>query len=102
NNPDEIKEQFIGVRGKGKERIEHYNNDMEKCIAEMHRVLKPNKSCVVVVGNAFYQGREINTVATLTEMAERAGFETYRSVHKIIFGLYNVMQKEKILFFRKR
>ncbi|WP_457550830.1 DNA methyltransferase [Archaeoglobus sp.] len=47
---------FIGVRGSGKERISIYNRDMMKAYREMFRVLKPNRYCVIVIGNATYQG----------------------------------------------
>ncbi len=35
---DEIREGFIGVRGKGKEKVELYNNDMRKSYSEIHRI----------------------------------------------------------------
>jgi hypothetical protein len=44
----EIREDFIGVRGKGKEKVELYNNDMRKSYDEMYRILKPNKYVVLL------------------------------------------------------
>jgi len=97
----ELREEFIGVRGKGKKRIELYNEDMKKSLEEMYRVLKPEKFAVIVIGNATYQGREIKTVEFITEYAEKIGFKLVKNIDKIIFGLYNVMQKENILIFKK-
>ena len=96
-----MRNDFIGVRGTGKGRIELYNEDMKKAYFEMYRVLKPNKYAVIVVGNATYQGKEINTVEFTIEYMESIGFKLVKNINKIIFGLYNVMKKENILIFKK-
>ena len=96
-----IKEGFIGVRGAGFNKFRLYNSDMSKCFREMYRVLKPNKFCIIVIGNVTYQNEEVNTTGITIESCKRAGFEFLEKVDKIIFGLYNVMQKEYILFFKK-
>jgi len=98
---DEISGEFIGVRGRGRERFELYDEDMHRCAREMHRVLKPGAMAAVVIGNMTYQGEEIDTTAMFTTACEDAGLRPERSVDKIIFGLYNVMQKEYILLLRK-
>ncbi len=97
----ELREEFIGVRGKGQRRIELYNEDMKKSLEEMYRVLKPGKYAVIVIGNATYQGKEVKTVEFIINYAEKIGFKLVKNIDKIIFGLYNVMQKENILIFRK-
>jgi len=96
-----IRDNFIGVRGSGKERIDLYNEDMKKAYSEMYRVLKPNKYAVIVVGNATYQGKEIKTVEFTIDYMENIGFRLVKNINKIIFGLYNVMKKENILVFKK-
>ncbi|MEO0144577.1 MAG: DNA methyltransferase [candidate division WOR-3 bacterium] len=96
-----LREKFIGVRGKGKERIDLYNEDMKKSLSEMFRVLKPSKYAVIIIGNATYMGQEVKTVEFVIEYAEKIGFRLIRNINKIIFGLYNVMQKENILIFQK-
>jgi len=97
----EIREKFIGVRGKGQTRLDLYNEDMKKSLEEMFRVLKPEKYAVIVIGNATYAGQEIKTVEFITDYAEKIGFKLVANIDKIIFGLYNVMQKENILIFKK-
>jgi DNA modification methylase len=97
----EIREGFIGVRGKGRTRIELYNEDIKKSLREMSRVLKPKKYAAIVIGNATYLGQELKTVELTIEHAEKIGLKLAKSIDKIIFGLYNVMQREKILIFRK-
>ncbi len=99
---NEMRVDFIGVRGKGKERIELYNSDMKRSYSEMYRILKPDKYGVIVIGNATYQGREVKTVEFTIEYMEQVGFELIHNINKIIFGLYNVMKKENILIFRKK
>ncbi len=98
---NELREKFIGVRGKGQERIDLYNEDMKTSLREMYRVLKPEKYAVIVIGNATYQGEEIKTVEFFIDYAEKIGFKLVNNIDKIIFGLYNVMQKENILILKK-
>ncbi len=98
----DLREKFIGVRGTGQRRIELYNEDMRESLREMYRVLKPKKYAAIVIGNATYQGREIKTVEFLVDYATRVGFKLIKNIDKIIFGLYNVMQKENILIFQKQ
>ncbi len=100
-NLSEIKEKFIGVRGERQKRIDLYNEDMKKSLKEMFRVLKPNKYAVIVIGNATYLGDEIKTVEFIIGCAETIGFKLVKNIDKIIFGLYNIMQKENILIFQK-
>jgi 16S rRNA G966 N2-methylase RsmD len=97
----EIREEFVGVRGKGQTRIDLYNEDMKKSLKEMFRVLKPKKYAVIVIGNATYMGQEVKTVEFTIDYAEKIGFKLVKNIDKIIFGLYNVMQKENILIFQK-
>lgn len=97
----EIRDDFIGVRGTGKNKIELYNQDMEKSYSEMYRVLKPDKYAVIVIGNATYQGKEIKTVEFTISYMESIGFRLVKNISKIIFGLYNVMKDENILVFQK-
>ena len=97
----QIRDGFIGVRGSNSERIKLYNQDMMKSIDEMFRVLKHEKFCVIVIGDASYLGERIKTVDFTINYATKIGFKLIKNIDKIIFGLYNVMQKENILIFQK-
>jgi tRNA G10 N-methylase Trm11 len=97
----DIREEFVGVRGRGQERIELYNQDMKKSYEEMHRVLKPKRFAAIVIGNATYMGEEIKTVEYTIDYCLKIGFRLVKNIDKIIYGLYNVMQKENILIFQK-
>ncbi|HUS81201.1 MAG TPA: hypothetical protein VM283_08030, partial [Armatimonadota bacterium] len=98
---DQLEDEFIGVRGTGKRRFELYERDMRIAAREMHRALKPGARCAVVIGNVTYQGEEVDTSGMFVRACADAGLDLERSIDKIIFGLYNVMQKEYILIFRK-
>lgn len=97
-----MRNNFIGVRGSGRSRVELYNEDMKKSYSEMHRILKPNRYAVIVIGNATYMGQEIKTVEFTIDYMESIGFKLVKNINKIIFGLYNVMKKENILVFKKK
>jgi tRNA G10 N-methylase Trm11 len=97
----EIREQFIGLRGTLKERVQLYHDDMKRSLEEMVRVMKPNKFALIVIGDATFNGRTLNTVDFVTEYASKVGLHLEKAIDKTIFGLYNVMQKERILIFEK-
>ncbi len=98
---EKLRENFIGVRGKGKQRVDLYNQDLKIVLSEMYRVLKPDTYAVIVIGNAHYLGKPINTVKYTIDIGKELGFQLVHNINKVIFGLYNVMQKESILIFKK-
>jgi ubiquinone/menaquinone biosynthesis C-methylase UbiE len=100
--PKTMRERFIGVRGKPKDKVELYNKDMAASYKEMYRVLKPDRYCAIVIGDATLNERPVETVKMTIRECKRFGFELEYNVEKIIFGLYNVMQKENILIFKKQ
>ena len=56
-----------------------YLPQMERCLMEMHRVLKPGKYCVLVLGDVEKNGKLRRTAETLAETAvniTQGGFET--------------------------
>lgn len=96
-----IKSNFIGVRDTGESKIRSYNQDMIRSYEEMHRVLETGKSCAIVIGDATYQGTRIESIAFTIEQCRRLGFKLEKNMNKIIHGLYNVMQTDNTLIFRK-
>lgn len=98
---DELRERFVGLKSKGAQRVDLYNSDMRRSYREMLRVLRPSKFCVIVIGDARLSGERIPTITFTIATCEELGFEFVRRVPKIIFGLYNFMQTEEILFFQK-
>lgn len=100
-NLDKIKEDFIGVRGQGLTKFDLYEEDMKLAYKEMFRVLKPGRYSSVIIGNVTFQGQEIDTTQHTIEHCEELGLSLVRKIEKIIYGLYNIMQKEYILIFKK-
>ena len=100
-DPDKMRDVFVGVRGKGETRIELYNEDMRRSFREMHRVLEKGRYCAIVIGNATYQQRKIQTIEFTIEECKKLGFTLVKNINKIIYGLYNVMQTDNTLIFRK-
>lgn len=98
---EKIRDDFIGVRGRGKERVELFETDMHRSLEEMVRVLKPGGCCTLILGNATVNGIEVPTVKNALDSCLGLGLEHWRSIEKTIFGLYNIMQSETILVFRK-
>jgi tRNA G10 N-methylase Trm11 len=96
-----MREQFVGLRGRINERVRLYNEDMKKSLDEMMRVLKPNKYALIVIGNAAYKGQTLESVELIVKHANEIGLRLSNSINKTIFGLYNVMQREKVLIFKK-
>ncbi len=96
-----LREQILGLRGRRKERLGNYNQDLFQSYKEMARVLKPEKMAAVIIGNARLNGTEVQTVEFTVESMEKLGFRLEQEIDKVIFGLYNVMKSEKILIFRK-
>jgi len=101
HNLDSIKDDFIGVRGKGSKKIELYNEDMKNSYQEMDRVLKSGKYCTIIIGNARVDKEEIKTVENTIKIFQEMNYKLEKNIDKIIFGLYNIMQKENILIFKK-
>jgi len=96
-----IREEFIGVRGSGLKRFDLYEEDMHRAYGEIARVLKPGRRAAVVLGNVTYQGEELDTVGNCIRHFQQHGMSLEARVDKLIYGLYNVMQREWILIFRK-
>jgi len=97
-----LRSRMTGVRGRGaKQKLALYNQDMQQMFGEVARVLKHGGAAAFVIGDATVDGREVTTTGTMAEWAEDAGLRLERSIPKIVFGLYNVMQDERILIFRK-
>jgi hypothetical protein len=97
----EIREQFIGLRDRMNDRVRLYGEDMKRSLEEMMRVLKPNKYDLIVIENAVFGGTPLRSVELITEYASNIGLRLTKSINKTIFGLYNVMQKEKVLIYKK-
>ena len=97
-----LRRAMTGVRGRDpKNKLALYNEDMQQMFREVARVLKPGARAAFVIGDATVDRKECTTTREMGDWAVEAGLEREREIQKIVFGLYNVMQDEKILVFRK-
>jgi tRNA G10 N-methylase Trm11 len=97
----ELSEKCVGVKGKGEMKCRLYEKDMEKGYSEMYRVLKNGKYAVVVIGEAKVDGESTKTVDHAIEYCKSIGFDLRDNLPKKIFGLYNTIKDERVLFLQK-
>jgi hypothetical protein len=109
-----LSENMVGLRGrKGKERVDYYFEDMTAILSEVHRVLKPSRYCVVIVGsnsNQLANALGLDPASDearygienrLTAISQRMGMFLELSIRRMIVGMANSMREEHILFLRK-
>ncbi len=104
---DDISEPFVKAsKDYALKRIKKFILDMSLSFSEMHRVLKKNAKCAIIIGNNHFklgnQYHEIPNDMIIEKIADLVGFNVDlkidRDVHKSSLGL---IQKEKILIFQK-
>ena len=101
-DPAVLRTEMTGVRGRGAtDKLALYNKDMQLMFREVARVLRPGARAAFVIGDATVDRSEYTTTREMGDWAVAAGLEREREIQKIVFGLYNVMQDEKIFVFRK-
>ena len=106
---DGVKDEYIGVRGAGAEKILAYESDMKLAVREMARVLKPGGRCAVIIGNPTHLAEPVDAESLLDQLCQSQGLQIWHdegvdlshSIPKYVYGLYNVIQKEQILLFTK-
>jgi len=101
---EELKEQMVGLRGSNRrkdirKRVDLYFEDMDRIFQECHRVLKPAKYCVVVIGSNIRQTGGVELEKGLKELAEKNGLPLHYHLTREIEGIRNTMKLEHIMFF---
>lgn len=97
----ELSELCVGVKGKAQMKCKLYEKDMESSYSEMYRVLKKGMYAVVVIGEAKVDGESTKTVKHAVEYCKSIGFTLRDNLPKKIFGLYNTINDESVLFLQK-
>ncbi len=54
--------------------LHRYYSEMKRVLKEMHRVLKPGKAAIIVVGSSVMRGRDTETGRSLADIGESLGF----------------------------
>lgn len=109
---EKLRQKMIGLKCDGLEaRFKSYLGDMDKVMKEVHRVLRPGRFCVVVVGtNSNQLKRAMGTASEtdlaldiqVTDIARKHGFSLAADIIHPIEGIHNIMRDEHILFYQKQ
>jgi tRNA G10 N-methylase Trm11 len=102
--PDQLKDRMIGLIGgrSVQARVRRYFQDMRVIFAEMSRVLKKGKCCVVVIGSNEIQTGGIRHEVEFAKFGEEVGFQLFWKMARPIEGIHNSMRDEYVMFFQKR
>ncbi len=66
----------VAKRDAKKGRVLHrYYSEMTRVLREMHRVLRPGKAAIVVVGSSIMRGRDTETADCLADIGRSIGFD---------------------------
>jgi len=71
--------------------LEEYKQFLLVSMKEMHRVLKPNKTCVVEVGDVNHKSKKVMLDHLIVELADEAGF----NVEKILINHFDAPKISK-------
>jgi hypothetical protein len=106
-----LRETMIGLRGgKSAERVDLYFEDMTQTMSEIHRVLQPQRYCVIVVGSNTSQLKTIlktddaeliSIENRLMHIGDSVGLKFAEKMTRQVTGIRNVMRDEYLLFFQK-
>lgn len=109
-DPTPIRKAEIGGHDrysrKGAEPSPYFEN-MSMCINEMHRLLKPNSYCFIVIGDAIVNKKPVSTHSKLTELGMEIGFDLEKIITRKIdlgskyFGHGSRIEKEYIIMMKK-
>ena len=83
------------------EKADLYEEDMRKSLGQMADITKTGGIVVIVVGNVTLNGQEVITTKDIRGWAEEVDLRYERELPKIVWGLYNLIKDERILFFTK-
>ena len=82
-NVKEVQDNEIGSRNRHsskKEDIDTFEKDLDDCLREINRVLKPNKYAVIVIGDSVIRGKLINAKVLLEKIANKNNFKLVRTI----------------------
>lgn len=100
--PRYLDNALIGGKRRQKDIVKRFLNDMEKVFSEMHRVLKKDRFCCVVIGNPVTFGELIPLNEILTEIGKREKFKFMVELNRERINMRKgKLKKEYILVFKK-
>lgn len=100
-DPASLREEMAGLRGKKEDKVKNYYADMEQAISEMHRVLKKDSHCVIVIGDNVVNGLRLRNNEKFIELGQKAGFSFLKTIRRPILGGYAKLRYEYVILFKK-
>jgi SAM-dependent methyltransferase len=77
--------------------LRRYYAEMTRVLREMHRVLKPGKAAIVVVGSSVMRGRDTETHLCLAEIGRTLGFAGGQSGTEPLIGVRNLDRNRRMM-----
>jgi DNA modification methylase len=96
-----LRNQMIGLRGKGKEKLKFYECDLRKSIEEIYRVLENDGWAVIVLGDISINGNRTNFKDKILEWSKDIGFKETFALDRAILGGFARLRFEHLLFLQK-
>lgn len=96
-----LRDQMIGLRGKGKEKLLLYEQDLKQSIREMIRVLQPGGWAVIVLGDISINGTRTNFKDKILEWGKEMGCAETFALERAILGGFARLRFEYLIFLRK-
>ncbi|MBZ0285246.1 MAG: site-specific DNA-methyltransferase [Anaerolineae bacterium] len=75
--------------------LRYYFHDMAKVLREFERIIRPGKKLVLVIGDSYKRGIDIETSKALQELAEGVGFELDVKIPRKVPGRVLVSKRDK-------
>lgn len=100
HDPAKLKEDMIGLRGRGiSEKLELYFDMLGKVFRELARITKKGSKTIFIVGTNDIQTKGVRLETKIKKLAETQRFKFLCEILKPIKGLQNTMKEEYILIF---
>lgn len=96
-----LRDQMIGLRGKGKEKLVLYERDLKRSVGEMIRVLKPGGWAVIVLGDISINGIRTNFKDKILNWGIELGCSEVFALERAILGGFARLRFEYLIFLRK-
>ncbi len=96
-----LKEKMVGLKGKGLEKLDMYEQDIKTSIEEMYRVLEEGGWAAIILGDVVINSKRTNFCKKIIKWAPQIGFSDAYIIKRPILGGFARLRYEYILFLQK-
>ncbi|MGI0016515.1 MAG: hypothetical protein ACREBU_24095, partial [Nitrososphaera sp.] len=100
-NTEALRERMLGLKGEGQKKVDFYDMDIKRSLAEMKRVLKPSSWAAIVLGDVVIDGERTNFCERIIDDASNSGFSEAWSIKRAILGGFARLRYEYLVMLRK-